>query len=95
MTQRHWYLITYDVRNAKRLRRVFRTLKGSGQWLQYSVFRCRLTKRQKESLRWDLERIMTAEDDLMFIELCPSCAGSVEERRAPQDWGDPNRHEIL
>lgn len=95
MSRRHWYLVTYDVRNPKRLRQVFRTLKGSGQWLQYSVFRCRLTEKQKESLRWDLEKIMEQEDDLMFVQLCPGCAEGVEERNAPMDWSDRERYEIF
>ena len=43
---RFWYLVCYDIRDPKRWRRCFKLLKGYGEGLQYSVFRCRLTKRQ-------------------------------------------------
>lgn len=39
---RSWYLVCYDIRDAKRWRRCFRLLKGYDESLQYSVFRCRL-----------------------------------------------------
>ncbi len=37
------YLVTYDISDAKRLRLVFRTTRGYGDHLQYSVFECQLT----------------------------------------------------
>ena len=36
------YLVTYDVSCPKRWRRVYRLLQGYGDWMQLSVFRCRL-----------------------------------------------------
>jgi len=42
----HLYLVTYDIRDDKRLRRVFKTMKGFGEWLQLSVFQCRLSRRR-------------------------------------------------
>ena len=41
MTQR-LYLVAYDVSAPERWRRVFRLMHGYGEWLQLSVFRCRL-----------------------------------------------------
>ena len=70
---KHRFLIAYDVREAKRLRRVHRELLGCGTNAQYSVFVCRLTMRQYRFLRWRLERIMAAEDTLLAVRLTPNC----------------------
>ncbi len=40
---RRSYLITYDIRDDKRLRKVHRTMKNFGDHLQYSVFECQLS----------------------------------------------------
>ena len=37
---RRCYLVCYDIRNAKRLRRVFKLMKGYGEHWQYSIFFC-------------------------------------------------------
>lgn len=37
-TVKHWYLITYDIRNPKRLQRLHRYLRTQGYALQESVF---------------------------------------------------------
>ncbi|MGE0434417.1 MAG: CRISPR-associated endonuclease Cas2 [Planctomycetota bacterium] len=44
-----WYLLTYDVRDDKRLRKVAKTLEGYGTRLQYSVFHCHLSRTDLES----------------------------------------------
>jgi len=40
----HLYVISYDISEPKRWRRVFKIMKGYGEWLQLSVFQCRLNK---------------------------------------------------
>ena len=40
----HLYIISYDISQPKRWRRVFKIMKGYGEWLQLSVFQCRLSK---------------------------------------------------
>lgn len=77
MTERQWHLISYDVRDSKRLRQVAKTLEGYGQRIQYSVFRCRLDRTTVEKLHWELAQILTEEDDLLIIPLCPDCAGRI------------------
>ena len=59
-----WFLISYDVRNEKRLRKVAKILEGNGQRIQYSVFRTHLSERGLERLRWELEKVMDLEDGL-------------------------------
>lgn len=77
MAQKHWHLITYDVRDPKRLRRVAKKLEGYGTRIQYSVFRCRLDRISLEKLHWELNQILDKTDDLLVIPLCGECAGQV------------------
>ncbi len=37
------YLVCYDIREPRRLARVYKFMKGKGLHIQYSVFHCRLT----------------------------------------------------
>lgn len=74
---RRLYIVAYDVSDPKRLRRVFRTLKGYGDHLQYSVFRCDLTRSQRLQLEAKLgHTIEHAEDQVMFVDLGPSAGRS-------------------
>ena len=91
MSARHWHLITYDVRDSKRLRLVARKLESYGTRVQYSVFRCRLDKQSLEKLHWELNQIMAPVDDLLIIPLCPRCAGKVPDHSTgdQSEWIDP------
>ncbi len=91
------YVIMYDVRDPKRWRKVYRLLRGRGTRLQYSVFRCRLTTREFEQLRWELERRMTAEDSLLLVGLCAGCVDRVVSRNRQESWDsdDGERFKIL
>ena len=67
------YFVTYDICDPERLRKVFVIMKGAGEHVQYSVFRCKLTDRAKEELTADLLRVIHAtEDQVLFIDLGPS-----------------------
>ncbi len=48
---RNVYLVTYDVSDDRRRDRVFATLRGFGDHLQYSVFRCELAEIERVRLR--------------------------------------------
>lgn len=74
------YIITYDIRNDKRLRYVFHLMKGYGDHLQYSVFRCDLTDKEKIDLISRLSNILKHdEDQILFIPLGP--AGGEHEQK--------------
>jgi CRISPR-associated protein Cas2 len=88
---KNWYLIAYDIRDEKRLRRVARNLEGYGTRVQYSVFRCRLTERSLERLRWELSQILDTCDDLMIVALCDHCVRKIRTRKASEAW--PTRPE--
>lgn len=70
---KNWYLICYDIRDPKRWRKAYKLLQGYGDRLQFSVFRCPLTLRDREKLRWQLAKILEDEDDLLIVGLCNRC----------------------
>ncbi|MCG8556868.1 MAG: CRISPR-associated endonuclease Cas2 [Proteobacteria bacterium] len=68
------FIVTYDISDAKRLRRVFRIMCGYGQHLQFSVFRCELTTMMLVQLRAELARVIHhREDQILFIDTGPTC----------------------
>jgi len=70
MSIEHLYLVTYDISDSKRLRRVFRILEGYGEWVQLSVFQCRLSKRRHQRLVAELEtEIEPHEDHVLLFRL--------------------------
>jgi CRISPR-associated protein Cas2 len=98
MADKHWHLISYDVREAKRLRRVAKKLEGYGARVQYSVFRCRLDRETLEKLHWELSELLADEDDLLVIPLCEQCACKVAEHSTgdQSSWGDkPKTFQIV
>jgi CRISPR-associated protein Cas2 len=95
---RQWHLISYDVRDPKRLRRVAQKLEAYGTRVQYSVFRCRLDKVSLEKLHWELQEIMKPEDDLLVIPLCSECAAKVPDHSTGDQtsWAEkPPSYRIL
>jgi CRISPR-associated protein Cas2 len=50
-----YLVVSYDIEDDKRRGRVHRTLKSFGQWVQYSVFECDLTRAQYLVLRHRLD----------------------------------------
>lgn len=58
MARRRRYLVAYDIREDKRLRQVYKTMKGYGWRLQYSVFVCDLDSIELLALRTDLGSII-------------------------------------
>jgi CRISPR-associated protein Cas2 len=70
---RHTYIVTYDICDDKRLRKVFKVCRDFGDHLQYSVFECDLNPAEKVSLQSLLEGIINhAEDQVLFIDLGPA-----------------------
>jgi len=67
MAEERLYLVTYDIGDQRRWRRVFRLMKGYGHWLQLSVFQCRLTARRRADMAAALEGLIEREDDHVLI----------------------------
>ncbi len=84
---RNVYLICYDVADAKRLRRTYKTMRGYGTPVQYSVFRCELSAVERQLLRESLWEILNWDHDrVMLIDLGPAGARGDE---CIEFWGDP------
>ncbi|MCF6158473.1 MAG: CRISPR-associated endonuclease Cas2 [wastewater metagenome] len=66
------YIVCYDITDAKRLRRVFKTLKGIGTHIQYSVFFCKLTWQELTGLKEELKGIIDSNKDDIRIYPLPS-----------------------
>ncbi|XFA74254.1 CRISPR-associated endonuclease Cas2 [Thermosynechococcaceae cyanobacterium Okahandja] len=89
---KNWYLICYDIRDPKRWRRVYKKLEGYGERLQYSIFRCRLTSREREKLRCEIEKYLAEEDDLLIIGLCNHCVERMSYCNRPNVWQLPEHN---
>jgi len=65
-------IVTYDICDPKRLRRVFQCMKQWGEHIQYSVFRCRLGAADRVRLEGQLhDLIHHGEDQVLFFDLGP------------------------
>ena len=70
---RQRYIITYDIASPVRLRKVFKTMKGYGEHLQLSVFRCDLTRMTLAKMRAELNDLIHAqEDQVLIIDVGPT-----------------------
>ena len=70
MAEERTYIVTYDISDTRRWRRVFKTMNGFGEWLQLSVFQCRLSQRRRAELETRLREIIKAgEDHILLIDV--------------------------
>ena len=84
---RNLFLVSYDVADDKRRAKVFKKLKGRGEAVQYSVFRCKLSAMERLTLRGELWEVLNLnEDRLLLIDLGPADAGGSERW---ETWGCP------
>jgi CRISPR-associated protein Cas2 len=73
MVEERLYIVTYDISDDRRWRRVFKLMHGYGSWLQLSVFQCRLTARRRIELARRLEAEIHAQDDhVLILDLGPA-----------------------
>lgn len=67
------YLVCYDICDDKRLRKVFKLMRGFGDHLQFSIFECQFTPsdlvRCREALR---DVVNHKEDQVLFVNLGPA-----------------------
>lgn len=86
------YLVTYDICHAKRLRRVFEVLRGFGDHLQYSVFRCDLSDQALVELKAELHAVIDHdEDQVLLVNLGPATGRAAN---AVQALGRPYQQAI-
>ena len=73
MNDERLYIVTYDIADQRRWRRVFKAMQGYGEWLQLSVFQYRLTRRRRAELETRLrELVKNGEDHILLIDVGPA-----------------------
>lgn len=72
-TNRHHFLVSYDVSEDDRRTAVFRACHDHGNHVQYSVFLCQLDRREAIELRQILRGLIDhATDQVMLVDLGPA-----------------------
>jgi CRISPR-associated protein Cas2 len=80
MSSLNCYVVSYDIREQKRLCRVHKAMLGFGEPVHYSVFCCHLTPLGKVEMVAALTDLIKADADrVMIIDMGPA-DGRVEER---------------
>jgi len=73
MEEERLFIVTYDIADQRRWRRVFKAMQGFGDWLQLSVFQCRLSRRRRAELETRLrELVRNGEDHVLLIDVGPA-----------------------
>lgn len=69
----HLYVVTYDIRDPRRWRKVFQAMHSFGERLQLSVFQCRLGKERVLKMEEILRRLADQkEDHVVILDLGPA-----------------------
>ena len=72
-------IVSYDISEDKRRTKIHDILSSYGQWMQYSLFECDLTKTEYAKLRSRLNKIINSEtDSIRFYFLCSCCQNKIE-----------------
>lgn len=77
-------MIAYDISNHKIRRMVSNHLLDHGLRVQYSVFECRLTKKQRQQLRKTLQALIEENDKIRWYPLCNWCEADIQWQGAGQ-----------
>lgn len=94
---RQVFLVTYDVSDDRRRNDVFRILRGFGDHLQFSVFRCETSESELIRLRAALSQAIDhVEDQVLFANLGPVEGRGAEAITAlGEPYTHPYRHAIV
>ncbi|MGI9301660.1 MAG: CRISPR-associated endonuclease Cas2 [Gammaproteobacteria bacterium] len=65
--EEHLYIVAYDISDQKRWRKVFKLMNGYGDWVQLSLFQCRLSKRRHVELLAMLSEIIHHRQDHVVV----------------------------
>jgi CRISPR-associated protein Cas2 len=77
--QSMFYVVAYDIPDDKRRSRVHRILTGFGQWTEFSLFECFLTKKEFLMMQAKLEQYLDADRDRVRIyTICETCLDKIE-----------------
>jgi len=84
---RNVYLVAYDIADDKRLRKVYKKMRGFGASLQFSVFCCELSASERQLMKEQLWEILNLKEDrMMIVDLGPVGARGDD---CIEFWGEP------
>ena len=93
---RNRYIVAYDVSDGKRLRRIFKKMNGFGDALQYSVFACDLSSKERVIMEEALTEIIDLKEDrVIIIDVGPVDGRGGEVMRTLGRQAKPKEREAL
>lgn len=79
------YVVAYDIPDDKRRTKIHKILKGFGQWTEFSLFECFLTKKELLQMRIKLDKYLDPRKDKVRIYLiCDACLTRIETIGIPE-----------
>lgn len=89
-TPRFW-MLSYDIADPRRLRRVAKAALRHGERVQKSLYQCTLSAEQFKIFRSELQRLHHPEEDRLMLR--PVCRHCREQTRTQGMGGHPERLE--
>lgn len=91
------YIVAYDISDPGRLRRVYRTMRGYGDRIQFSVFRCELSPAELVVMQAALTALIHQRDDQVLIVPLGPPGGRHDAaiRALGRAYVDPERRAVI
>lgn len=67
MSDLRLYIVAYDISSPRRWRKVFKTMNGFGEWLQFSVFQCLLSDKRRVEMEVALNEVIHHQEDQVIV----------------------------
>ena len=84
-----FYVVAYDISDDKRRTKIHKILKGFGQWTEFSLFECFLTKKELLQMRAKLDKHLNPREDRVRIyAICETCLAKIETVGIPEPVED-------
>ena len=78
MRDKFFVVVSYDIRDERRLNKIAHIMTDYGHRVLYSVFECYLEKDIFERMRQRVEEVMDIEDSVIYYFLCADCRKKIE-----------------
>lgn len=96
MVDERLYVVAYDIADQRRWRRVFKVMQGYGEWLQLSVFQCRLTRLRRAELETKLrELVKQGEDHVLLIDVGPADRTHIAVQSIGRNYAKIDREAVV